>query len=99
MNSYISRLFNRPDRNYKPIDGIRAIAIIWVIIFHAWLFQYNLFIDVGDKIFENPFLIWISKGDLGVDLFFVISGFLIGTILFKEFNKSKTINFKRFYVR
>ena len=42
---------------------------------------------------------WISKGDLGVDLFFVISGFLIGTILFKEFNKSNTLNFKRFYIR
>ena len=99
MNSYIKRLFNRPDRNYKPIDGIRAIAIIWVIIFHAWLFQYNLFTDVGDKIFENPFLIWISKGDLGVDLFFVISGFLIGTILFKEFKKNNKLNFKRFYIR
>ena len=61
--------------------------------FHAWLFQYNLFTDVGDKIFENPFLIWISKGDLGVDLFFVISGFLIGTILFKELKNQQQIKF------
>ena len=96
---YFSRLTNRPSQNYKPIDGIRALAVLWVIVFHAWLFQYNDFTDISDKIFENPFLIWISKGDLGVDLFFVISGFLIGTILFKEFKKVGSINFKRFYLR
>lgn len=82
-----------------PIDGVRAIAVIWVIIFHAWLFQYNDFQTVGDGIFDSPFLIWISKGDLGVDLFFVISGFLIGSILFKEYKRTQQINFKRFYAR
>ena len=99
MNQYFSRLFSRPTHNFKPIDGVRAIAVIWVIIFHAWLFQYNDFQTVGDGIFDSPFLIWISKGDLGVDLFFVISGFLIGSILFKEYKRTQQINFKRFYAR
>lgn len=99
MTRYFFRLFQRPTHNYKPIDGIRAIAVLWVIIFHSWLFQYNDFIEVSDAIFDNPFLIWISKGDLGVDLFFVISGFLIGTILFKEFKKTNSLNFKNFYTR
>jgi peptidoglycan/LPS O-acetylase OafA/YrhL len=97
--TYFARLFSRPSQNYKPIDGIRAIAVLWVIIFHAWLFQYNDLTEVGEKVLENPFLIWISKGDLGVDLFFVISGFLIGTILFKEFKRTNQLNFKKFYVR
>lgn len=99
MTTYLTRLFNRPNQNYKPIDGIRAIAVLWVIVFHAWLFQYNDFKSVGDAVFENPFLIWITKGDLGVDLFFVISGFLIGSILFKELKKTQQLNFKRFYSR
>ena len=99
MKKYFIRLYNRPVNNYKPVDGIRAIAVLWVIIFHAWLFQYNNFQSTGDKVLDNPFLIWISKGDLGVDLFFVISGFLIGTILFKEFKKNNKINFKKFYTR
>ena len=99
MKEYFNRLYLRPANNYKPVDGIRAIAVLWVIIFHAWLFQYNFFKPTGDKVLDNPFLIWISKGDLGVDLFFVISGFLIGTILFKELKKNNKINFKKFYIR
>lgn len=94
-----SNLFNRPDQNYKVIDGIRAIAILWVIIFHAWLFQLNTFPDTITGVFNYPFFIWITRGDLGVDLFFVISGFLIGTILFKEFKKNSKIDFKKFYLR
>jgi peptidoglycan/LPS O-acetylase OafA/YrhL len=42
---------------------------------------------------------WVTKGDLGVDLFFVISGFLIGGIIFKEIKTSDSFNFKRFYTR
>ncbi len=38
MKTYLQRLFQRPAHNYKPIDGIRAIAVLWVIFFHAWFF-------------------------------------------------------------
>jgi len=58
------------------IDGLRAIAIIPVVFFHA-----------GFEIF--------SGGFLGVDVFFVISGYLITTIILKELNNNKfsIINF------
>ena len=91
--------FERPAYNFKAIDGIRAIAVLWVIIFHIWIFQHNTYPELLGKVAQNPFLVWITKGDLGVDLFFVISGFLIGTILFKEYKKTKTLNFKSFYLR
>jgi peptidoglycan/LPS O-acetylase OafA/YrhL len=56
---------------YRPeIDGLRAIAIIPVILFHA-----------GFSIF--------SGGFLGVDVFFVISGYLISGIILKEIKGSK----------
>lgn len=98
MTSY-SNLFYRPKQNYKVIDGIRAIAILWVIILHVWFFQLNIFPETTHKIANFPLFAWITRGDLGVDLFFVISGFLIGTILFKEFKKTTKINFKKFYTR
>jgi peptidoglycan/LPS O-acetylase OafA/YrhL len=90
---------SRPKNNFKAIDGIRAIAVLWVIIFHIWIFQHNTFPNILGEVAQNPLLVWITKGDLGVDLFFVISGFLIGSILFKEYKRTKTLNFKSFYLR
>jgi peptidoglycan/LPS O-acetylase OafA/YrhL len=95
----MNKLLNRSNSNFAVIDGIRAIAVLWVIFFHAWLFQQIIFSHEIEKIYDYPFLNWVTKGDLGVDLFFVISGFLIGGIIFKEIKSSEKFNFKRFYVR
>ena len=98
MKQAIYNLFNRPEKNYKPIDGIRAIAILWVIIFHVWLFQYNDYPAVGDKVTEYSLLMWISKGDLGVDLFFVISGYLITNIIIHDLEQDR-FSIVEFYER
>ena len=65
---------------YRPdIDGLRAIAVLLVVGFHA-------------------FPGWLPGGFIGVDVFFVISGYLISTILIKEFNDEK-FSYRRFYAR
>ena len=72
--------------NYRPeIDFLRAISVSAVIIYHA---QVNLF---GHKLFQG--------GYLGVDVFFVISGYLITSIIFKELRKKKSFSFSKFYLK
>ncbi len=63
----------------SEIDGLRALAVIPVIFFHAG-FSF------------------LSGGFVGVDVFFVISGYLITSIIIKELNNNK-FSIKRFYER
>ena len=68
---------------YRPeIDGLRALAVLSVAVFH----------------FFPQTLQFGFNGHLGVDIFFVISGFLIGKYIIKELNKDK-FSFKQFYWR
>ncbi len=72
-----------PDRNrvYRPdIEGLRAIAVILVLLDHAGLAQ-------------------VSGGYVGVDVFFVLSGFLITGLLLKEARETGSISIGSFYAR
>ena len=71
---------------YRPeIDGLRAIAVGVVILYHS---NISLF---GHKHFEGGFI--------GVDIFFVISGYLITSIILKEIITTGSISFRYFYER
>ncbi|EKF8755094.1 acetyltransferase [Staphylococcus pseudintermedius] len=78
--------FNQRDR--KPInprymsglDGVRAVAVIAIIIYHL-----------------NPQ--WLSGGFLGVDTFFVISGYLITSLLLTEYHNTGKIELMSFWLR
>ena len=72
------------------LDGLRAFSIICVLISHLLWVPNFPFKMIGRVI--NP-------GDLGVRTFFVISGFLITTLLLQEKNKLGRISLKRFYFR
>jgi len=93
------KLLTRPESNYFIVDGIRAIAVLWVIFFHSWVLQIFQYPQILPRFYNSLFLAWVTRGDLGVDLFFVISGFLIGSILLNEIKKTGKVNFKRFYAR
>jgi peptidoglycan/LPS O-acetylase OafA/YrhL len=72
---------------FQALDGLRAIAILQVILFHCLLLNYAAI--PGEKrvaLFEmmSPWFNWLWQGDKGVDLFFVLSGFLITMLLLKE---------------
>ncbi|MBG8559714.1 acyltransferase [Pseudomonas sp. SD17-1] len=71
---------SNPNIQYRPdIDGLRAIAVLAVVVFHA---------------FPSA----LPGGFVGVDFFFVISGYLIGGILLKSIANG-TFSFSDFYAR
>lgn len=70
----VSKISYRPD-----IDGLRALAVLAVVIFH----------------FNKQ---WLPGGFVGVDIFFVISGYLITGIIFKEVSRGE-FSFVDFYMR
>ena len=92
-------LARRPGFQQPVIDGVRAIAVLWVVALHVFFFHLWIFPMQAGFMFVNPVTGWLVNGAFGVDLFFVISGFLIGSILFGELKQSGGIVFSRFYVR
>ena len=72
--------------SYRPeIDGLRAIAVGAVILYHS---QITI---LGYQPFKGGFI--------GVDIFFVISGYLITSIIYKELSSTGSFSFKYFYER
>ncbi|HLB78555.1 MAG TPA: acyltransferase family protein, partial [Candidatus Dormibacteraeota bacterium] len=68
-------------RRYRPgLDGLRALAVVGVLLYHAGVH-------------------WVPGGFLGVDLFFVISGYLITSLLIAEVERTGAISFAGFFRR
>ena len=70
-----------PAGSYRPfLDGLRAVAVYLVVVFHAGADRF-------------------TGGFLGVDVFFVLSGFLVTQLLLRDLSATGTISFRRFYAR
>ncbi len=65
-------------RHISSIDGLRAIAVTAVLLYHLGIS-------------------WIPGGFLGVDLFFVISGYVITRLILDSINQSSALDLKAFY--
>ncbi len=71
------------------LDLLRAIAIVWVMLFHSFI--------VGGL---GPDFAWLSRfGWAGVDIFFVLSGFLIGSQVLRPLQRGEPFSFSGFYAR
>ncbi|XSZ47495.1 acyltransferase family protein [Francisella noatunensis] len=63
----------------SDIDGLRALAVVSVILYH---------LEIS----------WVKSGFLGVDIFFVISGYLITSIILRDL-QNNSFSIKNFYLR
>ena len=88
MSNRIYRQVSLP-ANLPELDGLRAIAVLLVFLDHFGL--------MGDSGWEHIVGNFFASGYIGVDLFFVLSGFLITRILFQA--KGSANYFKTFYAR
>ena len=63
-----------------PLDGIRAVAVAAVLLYHSDIF-------------------WFPGGLLGVEVFFVLSGYLITSLLWTELGRARSIDIPHFWQR
>src|SRR5262249_24363883 len=71
------------------LDGVRAIAVALVVISHI----------TGNELASLPILWRFDLGNLGVRIFFVLSGYLITSLLVAELAATNTISLPKFYLR
>lgn len=77
------------------LDGIRGVAILMVMVFHFWLFGTTT--GIGTTLWERVYSAVAGMGWIGVDLFFVLSGFLITGILYDS--RGSQHYYRVFYAR
>ena len=74
-------------QRFTALDGLRAIAAYWVLFFHLEIFIAGVTTKSVSQIF--------AKGYLGVDIFFVLSGFVLAHV-YAERADSSDLNYGRF---
>lgn len=84
---------------FESLDGLRTLSFLFVFFSHAFVSELvnslpssNIFSNIATTFF-------FRSGGEGVSIFFVISGFLISYLLFKEESLTGVISLKKFYLR
>ncbi len=79
--AFLNRPGTEEDGGFRlDLEGVRALAIILVLLAHAQVPGFK-------------------AGFIGIDIFFVLSGFLITGLLFSEFQRTGTVSLKNFYAK
>ncbi len=92
ISTKIDSIFYITNTRLAPLDGVRSLAIILVILRHCF--------DRPLKEIDLPIMVsyLLSFGWIGVQLFFTLSGFLIGGMIYKKL-KEQNFSMKEFYIK
>jgi peptidoglycan/LPS O-acetylase OafA/YrhL len=80
-----------PARQLQSLTSLRGLAALWVVFYHYSAIYFPR-LDIGD--YSNL----IAKGYLAVDLFFMLSGFVMTHVYYRAFSESITQNYRNFLV-
>ena len=80
-------------KKIETLDGLRGFAVLMVVIHHLPPIDGGIFWKA-----VNAIPVYLKVGYFGVDIFFVLSGFLITKILIKD-KQREDFSFKRFYLK
>jgi peptidoglycan/LPS O-acetylase OafA/YrhL len=84
----VREIFQRKEGSHvDALDGVRAICVLWVTAYHAWFFRCGFYEEscgpghTQEPLSVSAFGALVGRGDLAVDVFFALSGYLIFRIL------------------
>ena len=97
MNNSILHTTGKSKIFFENLDGLRFFCFLSVFLFHSFYTEFDYIQCDPTYQFIKRFL--FANGNLGVNFFFVISGFLITYLLIKEKEQNEQINIKNFYMR
>jgi len=94
------RRITSSDAFIPEIDGLRFFAILPVMMLHVYKHYQRLFPDRWDEIINHPFHSILDFGGLGVEVFFVISGCILGMPFASHaLLGTRKVNLKRYFIR
>ena len=99
----LHRVFHRGPQDDPVVDGLRGMASLSIVLFHCFYGAMVLLKDF-DRISAfaaqlPPWLGFLANADKAVDVFFMVSAYLLGGALMRETERSGTIAARDFYIR
>ena len=96
-------IMHQPAKAFPEVDFLKGLSVLMVILFHIFFAVFFLFKKEPEKLhdFINSIPTWMSfilSFDKAVDIFFMLSSFLLSYALLKVWDKKQNIHIRRFYL-
>lgn len=101
--SIAQNIIQQPNKAFPVVDFLKGLSVLMVILFHIFFAVFFLFKKDPEKLQQfvdsiPPGLSFVLAFDKAVDIFFMLSSFLLSYALLKVFDKKHSIHIGRFYL-